>query len=159
MMLVVQIRSKIPAFARRRFDAEDVLQEAFFNACREIQSFEYRGEGSFRSWLATIVFHEFRNQLRARRVERAHLPTQVVSDSAEALPDEDEVRRASSMLSRDELYEKLGELQDEDREVISMRVFEGLSWGAIGAVLDCGKDQAQAAYERAVGRLQRLLSG
>src|SRR5262245_52676102 len=71
-MLVANVQARISGYARRRFDSEDVLQLAFFRAWQCIQSFEYRGEGSFRRWLATLVVNTFRNEDKRRKDEHGH---------------------------------------------------------------------------------------
>ena len=58
-MLIVQIQARIPGYARRRFDEEDVLQQVLAKVYACIESFEYRGEGSFRRWLARLIVNEF----------------------------------------------------------------------------------------------------
>ena len=153
VMLEVKVRSKIPGFARRRFDAEDVLQSAFSKAWDRIDSFEWDGEGSFRGWLYRLVINEFKNQLRS--AERSHVRVDGVHDGGELEQVAD--REEGLEDSRIELLEQMGKLDEEDHEVISMRSFEGLTWDEIGEVLDCSRDQAQARYQRAIARLQRLL--
>jgi RNA polymerase sigma-70 factor (ECF subfamily) len=155
-MLEVQVRWQIPGFARRAFGEDDVIQSALVNALRNIDSFEYRSEGSFRRWLTALVVNELQNQIRAQRAELANVPIDPTS-AEDQTPDESAKGEASRRLSQIELIEKLGKLDHEDREVISMRVLEGLSWIAIGEVLDGSKDLAQARYHRAIARLQRLL--
>jgi RNA polymerase sigma-70 factor (ECF subfamily) len=158
-MLVVQIRSRIPDFARHRFDAEDVLQAAFFKAWAHIDRFEYRGEGSFRAWLGTLVFREFQNELRSQKSDPARLPAtaQDEEDETELLAADSGQDEALRTFARVDLFEQLGRLDPEDRELVSMRVFEEQTWDEIGEILGCSRGHAQAQYQRAVERLQRLL--
>ena len=157
-MLVVQIRSRIPDFARRRFDAEDLLQSAFSKAWVHIGTFQYQGEGSFRRWLAVLVFREFQDELRAQQGERARLSPggQDEDDEGLSVPDES-CLQPTQLLSKMALLEQLGRLDEEDRDVLCMRVFEEKTWEEIGEVLGCSKGYARVQYDRAVGRLQRLL--
>ena len=39
-------------------DAKDVLQESFIKIFSSINTFEYRGEGSLRAWMARITLNE-----------------------------------------------------------------------------------------------------
>ena len=39
-------------------DAKDVLQESFIKIFSYINTFEYRGEGSLRAWMARITLNE-----------------------------------------------------------------------------------------------------
>jgi RNA polymerase sigma factor (sigma-70 family) len=54
---------------------------------------------------------------------------------------------------RARLIAKLGELDEEDRDLLIMRYFEDLSWDAIGEVLECSRDKARALYDQALDRL------
>lgn len=159
-MLVVQIRSRIPDFARHRFDAEDVLQAAFFKAWAHIHRFEYRGEGSLRAWLGTLVFNEFQNELRSQKAGPSQLPAASRDEDDEdaelVVPDpgQDQTLPAFDRL---DLFEQLGRLDPEDRDLVTMRVFEDMTWDEIGEILGCSRGHAQVQYQRAVERLQRLL--
>src|SRR6266849_1876325 len=55
--LCVLIHYKLGNQLRRSLDVDDVLQEAFFIASRDMSRFTYTGAGSFMSWLARIVDH------------------------------------------------------------------------------------------------------
>ena len=51
----------------RSQDIEDVLIGVFVRVFRHLESFEYRGEGSLRKWVNTIVIHECIRFLSAYR--------------------------------------------------------------------------------------------
>ena len=55
--LLATIRSRLGAAARQGTDPEDVLQASFVRALHSMQRFEWRGDGSFRRWLESIVIH------------------------------------------------------------------------------------------------------
>ena len=59
-------------------DIKDVLQESFLRIFSSIDSFEYRGKGSLRGWMAKITLNETLKFLRARSqldfVDIADLP-------------------------------------------------------------------------------------
>ena len=154
-MLVAQVQARIPGFALRRFDAEDVLQTALTRAWQNIDSFEYRGEGSFRRWLATLVVNAFLNELKRQRAERegAHEtevePGQVTA--AEHARDRELGQQSAAML------EALGQMTDEDRDILIQRHFEELSFEAIASIQGCKREQARQHYSQAFERLQQRL--
>ena len=159
-MMLVTIGSRMPGFLRRRYDADDVLQNAFAKAHANLDSFEYRGEGSFRRWLRRIVFHEFRNLLRSQNAERASLRTDTrAMDDVQGV--EGEENRPSQVLSEVEVQEKLlqrmAELSEEEQELITMRIFEGKSWEEIGEVLGCSRTLASQRFGRTIARLAAAL--
>jgi RNA polymerase sigma-70 factor (ECF subfamily) len=152
-MLVAQVQARIPGFARRRFDAEDVLQAAFVRAWRNIESFEYRGEGSFRRWLATLVVNTFQTELRSQgRAEHQESETELSRVADQAALREGELDR-----ERVAMLEAMGELGEEDRDILIQRVFEELSFDAIAEIMGCGREAARQLYTQAVQRLQRRL--
>jgi RNA polymerase sigma-70 factor (ECF subfamily) len=70
--LVRQRQSPLRGFLRRltRGDhalADDLAQETFFEAWRKIGQF--RGEGTFASWLARIAYHRYLMWARRRKLE------------------------------------------------------------------------------------------
>jgi RNA polymerase sigma-70 factor (ECF subfamily) len=152
-MLVTQIQALIPGFARRRFDADDVLQAAFARAWTSIQGFRYEGEGSFRCWLATLVVNEFRDQLGRQRTERKHRAEGDHEEQIAGLADEADVRRQELREEHVALLESLGLLSDEDRDILILRHFEKLSFAAIGDVLNCDREGARRRYLQAQERL------
>lgn len=151
-MLIAQVQARSPGFARRRFDAEDILQIAFKNAWEGIRDFEYRGEGSFRRWLATLIVNAFQNELRHPTVEYA-----VAGEGGEleALPvSQTDVELG---LDRTAMLEALGLLDDEDRDILIQRHFEELSFEDIARIQGCARESARTIYAQAVKRLQRKL--
>jgi RNA polymerase sigma-70 factor (ECF subfamily) len=154
-MLVAQLQARIPGFARRRFDAEDVLQAALIRAWQSIDSFEYRGEGSFRRWLATLVVNTFRSELEAQQAERERgHETEVEPGTISAVA---HGRDGELGLERAAMLEALGQLSDEDRDILIQRHFEELSFEAIAASQGCKRERARQMYSLAFGRLQRRL--
>lgn len=153
-MLVTNVQARIPGFARRHFDAEDVLQAAVMKAWQRIESFQYQGEGSFRRWLTTLVLNEFQNELRGK-----HRDNPLSLDAAAAPSELDRRAVQDNGLSdaKTGLLEALGQIQDEDRDILIQRVFEERSFDAIAASLECPREKVRQLYALAVQRLQREL--
>ena len=161
-MILVTIGSRLPGFLRRRFDAEDVLQDAFAKAFANLDSFEYRGEGSFRRWLRQIVYHEFRNLLRAQSAERASVPcdTRALADDVRLEGGEGAPSQILSKLeAHEELLAQMNRLSEDDQELITMRIFEEMSWEEIGQVVGCSRTLARQRFNRTIGRLAAAMSG
>ena len=66
-------------------DIKDVLQESFLRIFSSIDSFEYRGKGSLRGWMAKIALNETLKFLRAR----SRLDFVDISDLPHDVPDTD----------------------------------------------------------------------
>ena len=159
--LVFAIQMRIPGFAQRRFDAEDVLQSAFLSAWREIQGFEYRGEGSFRSWLRGIVVNNFRNKLRAHDGRETDFDSRILRE-AEVPDGEDEANDPAVLAAKAEderrFIARLKELPTDDQEILGMRIFEQLAWTDIGKILGCDRVTARRRCGEAIKRLERGLA-
>jgi RNA polymerase sigma-70 factor (ECF subfamily) len=77
------------SYMKNEADAEDVAQEAFIKAFRNLSTF--RGDAKFSTWLISITLNEARNRLRRQSVVRMQ--------SLDELPGEDSV--VSPALLRD----------------------------------------------------------
>jgi RNA polymerase sigma-70 factor (ECF subfamily) len=56
------------SFVKNEADAEDIVQEAFMSAFRNLSSF--RAESKFGTWLISIVLNEARSRLRRQTIRR-----------------------------------------------------------------------------------------
>ena len=160
--LIYNIRIKMPVFARRQFDAEDILQNAFTAAWKNILKFEYRGEGSFRVYLRKIVLNHFLNEIKKAESQGRHFST-----SEGPLPEmsgsETKMIQAdpASIYSQEEFLEhaldKLASMSEEDQELLGMRFYESMTWTDMGEVLSCDRETARDRFLRALRRLQRAV--
>ena len=105
--------------------AEDVMQEIFFQVWRRPDSFA-SGRGSFGAWLAVMARNRAIDALRRRR------PTDSVDDVFLAVETD-----FASDVERNRLMEKvrqvLKELPAEQRRAVEMAFFEGLTHSEIAA--------------------------
>ena len=151
-MLLTHLQARISGLARRRADAEDLLQAGFLRAWQKIESFEYDGEGSFRRWLATVVVNTCLNELEKR---------QSGALQSGALKDHDHQQaqqRSAQEERRAALIEAMGALEEEDRDVVIQHVVEELSFEEIGENLGCSRETARVRYAAAMERLARSVS-
>jgi len=152
------VEMKIPDYARRRFNAEDVLQSAFLSAWRKIDSFDYNGEGSLLRWLSRIVVNDVRNRVRSILRERDRMQvesTAFPTDGAPAeggMPDES----AEEAESREAAARAFVGLDADDQHVLALRFGQDMKWDDVGEVLGCSRNAARHRFEQALGRLQRL---
>jgi len=141
-------------------DAEDVVQETFLRAFREIRRFEARS--SFATWLYRIgvnCAHDLLRQ-RPRAGSRPSLddPALRVADSlADPAASADPLRGLASRRIDACVRSAMGELTDQERSAFVMRHFEGLSIEEIGRVLDLKTSAAKHSVFRAVQKLRRAL--
>ena len=144
----------------REEDADDVVQETFLKAFRQIAQFESRS--SFGTWLYRITVncaHDLTRR-RPRAGSRTsiddpeHGPAlQLADESAAADPMRELARRQIDARVR----AAMGELSAQERSAFVMRHYEGLSIEEIGRVLDLKTSAAKHSVFRAVKKLRRSL--
>ena len=128
-------------------DAEDVVQEAWLKAHKQLSRFEARAD--FRTWMHRITVNCSIDLIRARRHrEDAHDPPDLEQGplserGAEAQPTPERVA-ASAQIS-DRVNEALGLLTALERAAFTLRHVEGMSIEEVGAKLghEDERDQAQ----------------
>jgi RNA polymerase sigma-70 factor, ECF subfamily len=107
-------------------DAEDVVQEAFLSAWRSLPTHD-PDRGSTRSWLLTMVRNRAIDLLRARRRH-----SELALDEDLDAPDLDDVPlQAVRHLDTEEAQTALEQLPSEQREVLELAFFGGLTHAQI----------------------------
>lgn len=134
-------------------DAEDVVQEAFVNAYRQLHRF--RDGKPFRPWLLKIVANEAHNSRRsAGRRRGLALRAGDRGGATEAtLPEEQVIDRERAHV----LAVALGTLSDDDRLVLAYRWFAGMSEAEMAHALGCRPGTVKSRLSRAHGRLREAL--
>lgn len=138
-------------------EADDVLQEAFIQACDRIKSFE--GRSSLGSWLHRIVVNTALMRLRQRHPQ-PFSATAMDDDSDELLADEplpedyaltDELRAV--------LEQALLTLPDSLRTVVVLRDIEGINTRQSAEALGISEGALKVRLHRAHGALREILAG
>jgi RNA polymerase sigma-70 factor (ECF subfamily) len=132
--------------------AEDVAQETFLKAFRGLGGF--RGDAAFKTWLLTIAANEAKGVLRkvGRRKELG-LDTIGPVPSSEGSADEN-MERAEDVHRVRELLEELPEKQ---KQAVTLRIFEELSFREIGALIGSSEGAARVNYHHGIRRLREML--
>lgn len=135
------------AYSRRRVDAataDDVVAEVFSIAWRRRDELPVADEVP---WLYGVARNVIRNHQRSgRRSERLDARLRLVRDEPEVGPE-----RSSA------LAEALVRLRPDDREVITLVAWEGLSHGEAAVALGCSTNAVGIRMHRARSRLRALL--
>jgi RNA polymerase sigma-70 factor (ECF subfamily) len=140
-------------------DAEDVVQESFLRAYRQLGKFDERA--SFGTWLYRIAMNYSLDLVRSRR-RRWELmaPTDAeAGDPVQALPSGDPApdRLAMSGEVRERVAEAMNELSASERTAFTLRHFEGMCIEEVSRVLGCQPGAAKHSVFRAVRKLRRAL--
>jgi RNA polymerase sigma-70 factor (ECF subfamily) len=135
-------------------DAEDAAQEAFVNAYYALGRF--RPGAPFKPWLCRIVANEARNRRMSahRRTALAERALRAQA-SGEAAPSPEAAAEASEF--RATLVETLGRLRDDDRLILSYRLFFDFSEADMAEALKLPKGTVKSRLSRALTRLRDAL--
>lgn len=130
-------------------DAEDVLQEAFISAFRNLES--YRGDASFGSWIKKIVINKAINLLKKRKLEA------MPEDGEFDLPAEENDQEYMPELSVDKVKQTIQQLPDGYRSVLSLYLLEGYDHQEIGEIMGITESTSKSQLNRAKNKLKELL--
>ena len=135
-------------------DAEDAAQEAFVNAYYALGRF--RPGAPFKPWLCRIVANEARNRrVAAHRRTALAERAQRAQASGEAAPSPEAAAEADEF--RATLIETLGRLRDDDRLILSYRLFFDFSEADMAEALKVPKGTVKSRLSRALARLRTAL--
>lgn len=128
--------------------ALDIVQDTYVKASRSIDGF--RGDASFRSWLAAIALNEARSWVRARsgaavRLDQAPEPVDRSRAVDEAVADADLAARALAFVA---------ELPDQQRDAVLLRTTEGWSYREIADSLGTSEGSARVSYHHGMKKLR-----
>ncbi len=146
-------------------DAQDIYQEAFLKAYRNIASFRF--ECSFYTWIYRVVTNLCLDHIRKRQVRKEDSGVTVDSDGQEySLIDQVKDARAHANpehdLMRRELGAKiklaLGKLTPRERMVFELKHYQGLKLRTIGEMLNTTEETAKNTLFRATQKLRASLA-
>jgi RNA polymerase sigma-70 factor, ECF subfamily len=150
------------SFVKDETEAEDVAQETFLKAFRNLAKF--RGDAKFSTWLISITLNEARGRLRQQNTSRMEsldeLPEEGGKVSPALLRDWREI--PSEALERKEvralLQEAIGQLSPIYREVLMLRDIEELSTEETASALAIRVSSVKTRLHRARIMLQKELA-
>jgi len=159
--LAVLIQCRMSPELRAAVEVDDVLQEVFLRAFRDLPAFEYRKPGSFMQWLASITGHVIIDLARYQgREQRAGETVRFRSESNPLGPDPADSRTPTRILRQREelrvLADKLAELPPDYREVILLAKVEGLSTSEMSERLGRSREAVAVLLHRAVKRFREI---
>jgi RNA polymerase sigma-70 factor, ECF subfamily len=158
--LAVLVHFRLSDSLRASIEVDDILQEIFIRAFRDIASFEYRATGSFMNWLASIANHVIIDLARfqGREQRRAVETLRFRSDSNPQGPEPLDTITPSRILRQKEdieaLVEKLNSLPEDYREAILLAKVEGLSTGEMSERLGKSREAVALLLHRAIKRFR-----
>jgi RNA polymerase sigma factor (sigma-70 family) len=132
-------------------EAEDVLQESFIEAFKNLQGFQFRT--SFGGWLKQICINRSINQLRKRKIDWVDIEQVAGYDS----PDELHIDEAEIILKVESVKKAIMKLPDGYRTVLNLYLLEGYDHEEIAEILNVAESTTRTQYMRAKQKLLQLL--
>lgn len=143
-------------FLRVRSDAEDLLQEVFFQAWRQAGSYR-RERGNPEAWLLTIARSRAIDKLRSiRRRDRSFISMEDTSEEKYEGKTENAAVEPEVGLMINSVLARLPEAQ---RKVLEMAYFDGLTQSEIAGRLKEPLGTVKTRMRTALGRLRESLAG
>ena len=133
-----------------REEAEDILQESFASAFRNIH--RYRKESAFGAWLKQIVINRCINALNKRSLQLAEL-----KEGYEFKDEDTEERNVPDSYDVAMVKQAIAKLPDGYRSVLNLYLLEGYDHKEIAEILSISESTSKTQYLRAKKRLQSIL--
>jgi RNA polymerase sigma-70 factor (ECF subfamily) len=133
-------------------EAEDVLQESFIEAFKNIAVFEYRT--SFGGWLKQICVNRSINQLKKRKIDWVDISKAENFDRAEEISVDETIVE----LKVDAVKKAIQQLPDGYRTVLSLYLLEGYDHEEIAGILNVAESTTRSQFIRAKQKLVQILN-
>jgi len=138
-------------FLKNKEDAEDIVGEAVLDAYRQIESL--REESLFKNWIVKILTNKCRMKLKEYALLKEKPSENIVELSDERTKREGQ----RDEFNRIELKELLMELENEERIIICLSVFEGYKGDEIAELLGLKPATVRSKKQRALAKLAGLI--
>ncbi|MDD5072059.1 MAG: sigma-70 family RNA polymerase sigma factor [Patescibacteria group bacterium] len=127
--------------------AEDLTSQTFLKALKNLDQFD-REKGLFSTWLYQIARNQVVDFYRSKKNEVN------IDDVWDLAGNDDILRDLDTAQKLKKVQEYLKKLRPEQREIVLLRVWEGMSYKEIAEAL--GKDEAhcRVIFSRAIGALK-----
>jgi len=130
-------------------DAEDVVQDSFVDAFKNLDSFKY--ESTFGSWLKRIVINKSINYLKVKRI-----PLVAIEDQEYWIPEPEELKPEQLDISK--IKTAIQKLPNGYQTIINLYLIEGYDHKEIGDILEISVSTSKSQYHRAKKKLVQLIS-
>lgn len=138
-------------------EAEDVVEETFWQAWRKASSYE-PSRGAVSTWLLTIGRRRALDRIRAKGRRREESMTSVRELADVASPAGDPSQAMESSERRTHVLAALANLPDEQREVLELGYFRGLSQSEIADMTGQPLGTVKTRMRLALQKLREPLS-
>ena len=154
-----RVRDYIRMMVKDNDVADDILQETFIKAVRVIDEGRYSDNGKFLSWILRIAHNQVIDHFRAQRQDKSVSESDAGYDMLGTLKFAE--RTVEDSLVSEQIERDVRSLVDllpaEQREVVMMRYFSGLSFKDIAEQTDVSINTALGRMRYALINLRRMI--
>ncbi len=129
-------------------DAEDVLQESFVSAFKNLKS--YKGTAAFGSWLKRIVVNNSINIVKKKRLQFEEM-----EEHHEEIHEQEEQNELAYDV--DSVKESIEQLPEGYRMVLSLYLIEGYDHKEISQILEITESTSKSQLNRSKKKLRAIL--
>lgn len=134
-------------FLHNAEDAEDLTQEVFLKAYRNLVKFE--GRSSFRTWVYRIAINTSQNELR-RRSRRPQVSSTPLDIATEFMPSSEDVEKSTQIRAEHQmLLDAFKLLRPVESQILIMKDLEGRPYADIAKELKISLSAAKMRVQRA----------
>ncbi|MFC1978985.1 sigma-70 family RNA polymerase sigma factor [Chloroflexota bacterium] len=133
-------------------EAEDLASEVFLKAYKSLDSFKHRGV-PMQAWLFKIAH----NLLVDHQRKQSKTRTVQVDDKHQIADKHDTMESALVNIEYDRVMQSLDKLTPDQRQVIELRFFGGLTSEEVGGVMNKTSGAVRQMQSHAIKRLRQLL--
>ena len=126
--------------------AEDAAQDTFVKIIERASS--YKEGTSAKAWMLTVARNVALDTVRHRKFET---PDENIDDDISERFDE------SADVTSMEVRTALEELSDEDRQIVTMKVYSGMRHSEIAQIMGISTEAAKKKYQRAIAKMKEIL--
>jgi RNA polymerase sigma-70 factor (ECF subfamily) len=147
-----RVRDYIRMMVKDQDVADDLMQETFIKAVRHIDEGRYADSGKFLSWVLRIAHNQVIDFFRQKKSSRSVTESEAgygILGTLRFAENNVEDRIVASQIEAD-VRRLVDELPEEQREVVMLRYFSGLSFQEIA-------DQTEVSINTALGRMRYAL--
>jgi RNA polymerase sigma factor (sigma-70 family) len=147
-------------FVRRRTssreDAEDITQEVFTAAIAALGEARIDAETPPLAWLYTVARRRLIDRLRAPSLPNASVDAEALVNAEVLVGDTGERLYGPAIVGA--LLDALRSLDEAQRQVVVLKVFEGRSFAEIAAKVGASEDACRMRFSRGLAHLRRQLT-
>lgn len=131
-------------------EAKDMLQDAFAEAFRKINTYRY--ESAFGAWLKRIVINRCINEIKKRKADLNYFDDMTSFNTKE--DNDDEI----PCLSIDSVRKAMESLPQGNRIIFSLYLLEGYDHREIAQILNTSESNSKSQYMRAKRKIKEILT-